>query len=113
MAGFAWCGRDEGLMCGVAGAYLRRPAARDELRAAALAMSSCVAHRGPDDAGDFVDEGAGLALGFRRLSIIDLSPAGHQPMESASGRYTLIFNGEIYNFAAIRAELEGVAWRGH
>ncbi|HUP59856.1 MAG TPA: asparagine synthase (glutamine-hydrolyzing) [Thermoanaerobaculia bacterium] len=104
-------------MCGVAGAYLRRAASRDELRGAALAMSNRLAHRGPDDTGELVDERAGLALGFRRLSIIDLSPAGHQPMESASGRYTIIFNGEVYNYAAVRAELESdgaaPAWRGH
>jgi len=80
-------------------------------------MTDCLVHRGPDDAGVWSDSAAGVALGFRRLSIIDLSPAGHQPMQSASGRFTMIFNGEVYNFAAIREELErgGLApdWRGH
>ncbi|MGA8810425.1 MAG: asparagine synthase (glutamine-hydrolyzing), partial [Thermoanaerobaculia bacterium] len=80
-------------------------------------MTGRIAHRGPDDAGVWSDPAAGVALGFRRLSIIDLSPAGHQPMQSASGRFTMVFNGEVYNFPAIREELErgGLApsWRGH
>ncbi|HEX7709204.1 MAG TPA: asparagine synthase (glutamine-hydrolyzing) [Thermoanaerobaculia bacterium] len=104
-------------MCGIAGAFLRREASRDALREAATAMSSCLRHRGPDDAGEWIDDANGLMLAFRRLSIIDVSPAGHQPMVSASGRYVLVFNGEVYNFAAIRAELEGTGaapdWRGH
>ena len=104
-------------MCGISGAYLRRATSGDELRAAAEAMSGCIAHRGPDDSGAFVDPGPGLLFGFRRLAIIDLTDAGHQPMESASGRYVLIFNGEAYNFAAVRAELESIGaapeWRGH
>jgi asparagine synthase (glutamine-hydrolysing) len=82
---------------------------RDADRAAA-AMSRAVAHRGPDDAGTRRLAGRdGVALGaiaHRRLSILDLSPAGHQPMVSANGRYTIAFNGEIYNFRALRAELE-------
>ena len=71
-------------------------------------------HRGPDDAGTWADPGGEAALGFRRLSILDLSPEGHQPMSSADGRYTIAFNGEIYNFAALRHELEaaGVTFRG-
>jgi asparagine synthase (glutamine-hydrolysing) len=80
-------------------------------------MSGCMRHRGPDDSGHFVDERGGLLLAFRRLAIIDLTEAGHQPMESPSGRYTLIFNGEMYNFATVRAELESIGaapnWRGH
>lgn len=78
-------------------------------------MSDTLVHRGPDDEGSFVDEAAGLALGFRRLSIIDLSPEGHQPMTSKDGRHVLIFNGEIYNFQELRRELEklGHHWRGH
>lgn len=79
-------------------------------------MRDRIAHRGPDDAGLWLDPAQGLALGFRRLSIIDLSAAGHQPMMSADGRYVIVMNGEIYNFAEIRAELEGAnpsqAWRG-
>jgi len=80
-------------------------------------MGDRLFHRGPDDAGNWCDTGAGLAFGFRRLSIIDLSPAGHQPMLSADGRYVLMMNGEIYNFSEIRAEIDAVrgghAWRGH
>ena len=74
-----------------------------------------IRHRGPDDAGAWADAQAGIALGHRRLSIVDLSAAGHQPMASDGGRYVLAFNGEIYNHLALRAELEGkgIAWRGH
>lgn len=87
----------------------------DALRATATSMSSCLVHRGPDDEGVWADADAGVALGFRRLSIIDLSDAGHQPMRSSSGRYTLIFNGEVYNYLEIRRELEGTGptFRGH
>jgi asparagine synthase (glutamine-hydrolysing) len=78
-------------------------------------MNATLVHRGPDDAGVWTDAAAGLALGFRRLAILDLSPEGHQPMASASGRYTLAFNGEVYNFLELRAELEGLGhrFRGH
>jgi asparagine synthase (glutamine-hydrolysing) len=80
-------------------------------------MSATVRHRGPDDSGCWLDEDAGLGLGHRRLSIIDLSAAGHQPMASTCGRYVIAFNGEIYNHLALRAELEATkaapAWRGH
>jgi asparagine synthase (glutamine-hydrolysing) len=80
-------------------------------------MSSRIVHRGPDDSGVWHDPAVGIALGFRRLSIIDTSPAGHQPMQSASGRYTIVFNGEVYNFGSIRQELiesgNAPAWRGH
>ncbi|MEO8286218.1 MAG: asparagine synthase (glutamine-hydrolyzing) [Chloroflexota bacterium] len=80
-----------------------------------LRMASTLAHRGPDDSGAWVDSEAGLALGFRRLSIIDLSPEGHQPMRSESGRYVIVYNGEAYNFADLRRELEaaGHRFRGH
>jgi len=87
--------------------------------AASLAarMAGAIAHRGPDDAGVWTDPDAGIALGHRRLSIIDLSPAGHQPMASHGGRYVLAYNGEIYNHAEVREELERAgaapAWRGH
>ena len=80
-------------------------------------MRDQLIHRGPDDAGLWLDSEAGISLGFRRLSIIDLSAAGHQPLASANGRYLLVLNGEIYNFAEIRAEIEAVSgdvgWRGH
>jgi len=78
-------------------------------------MATTLRHRGPDDSGTWVDEEAGIALGFRRLSIVDLSPQGHQPMHSRSARYTIVFNGEVYNFQSLRAELEklGNAFRGN
>ncbi len=69
-------------------------------------MSSAVAHRGPDDHGRWVDEDAGVALGHRRLSIVDLSAAGHQPMTSADGRWVLVLNGEIYDHPDHRRRLE-------
>jgi asparagine synthase (glutamine-hydrolysing) len=101
-------------MCGITGIWRKRGV---DAAATAARMTDRLAHRGPDDAGVWSDAAAGIALGFRRLSIIDLSPAGHQPMQSASGRFTMIFNGEVYNFLAIREELErgGLApsWRGH
>jgi len=78
-------------------------------------MTDMLVHRGPDDSGAWVDTNSGIALGFRRLSILDLSPAGHQPMFSADGRYAIVFNGEIYNFAELRTELSalGHGFRGH
>ena len=79
----------------------------------ATRMAQAIVHRGPDDAGAWADPQAGIALGFRRLSIVELSAAGHQPMHSASGRYVIAFNGEIYNHMKLRADLPGLAWRGH
>ncbi|MFZ5997975.1 MAG: asparagine synthase (glutamine-hydrolyzing) [Nitrospirota bacterium] len=79
-------------------------------------MTTSIVHRGPDDVGQWIDKDAGVALGHRRLSILDLSPAGHQPMHSVSGRYVIVFNGEIYNHNQIRKELEGLSvrqWGGH
>ena len=79
-------------------------------------MAGSLSHRGPDDAGTWWDDGAGIGFGHRRLSIVDLSPSGHQPMTSADGRLVIAFNGEIYNFTAIRAELDALGhagWRGH
>jgi asparagine synthase (glutamine-hydrolysing) len=77
-------------------------------------MTTAIAHRGPDDSGEQCDSGAGFAVGHRRLSIIDTSASGHQPMTSHSGRYVLAFNGEIYNFRELRERLngEGVSFRG-
>ena len=99
-------------MCGIAG-FLGVPSGGTP-DAWVKAMTDTIAHRGPDADGAWCDVGAGIALGHRRLSIIDLSPAGAQPMASASGRYVIAFNGEAYNFAPIRAELEraGQRFRG-
>ena len=101
-------------MCGIAGAWTPGPGDRDVLHALGAAMGTAIAHRGPDDAGTWVDPGAGLVLSHRRLSILDLSPQGHQPMASADGRGQLSFNGEVYNHAALRAELAalGHGFRG-
>jgi len=100
-------------MCGIAG-VLGGPRVDT---ATVHRMTRALAHRGPDDEGVWVDSDAGIGLGHRRLSIVDLSPAGHQPMASPSGRYVITFNGEIYNHEELRAELiaqgHEVAWRGH
>ncbi len=88
-------------MCGIAGIFERDGAPASQVRVAA--MCDALQHRGPDGEGQFVD--GPLALGHRRLAIIDLSPLGRQPMVTADGRYTLTFNGEIYNFQELRAEL--------
>lgn len=103
-------------MCGVTGYLQCGVFSVSDTKAVAASMSNRIAHRGPDDAGVWVDANAGIALGHRRLSILDLSPAGHQPMHSISGRYVIVFNGEIYNHNDIRKELEGnsqIKWRGH
>jgi len=102
-------------MCGIAGYYRPSGGRADELKAVVTSMARVLSHRGPDDEGIWVDAPAGIALGHRRLSVIDLSPEGHQPMSSSSGRYSISFNGEIYNFREIRAELEalGHRFRGH
>ncbi|MFL6745257.1 MAG: asparagine synthase (glutamine-hydrolyzing) [Sphingomicrobium sp.] len=102
-------------MCGIAGIISRSRI--DEQTVARLIGP--IAHRGPDDQGIWVDPDAGIGLGHRRLSIVDLSPAGRQPMVSDGGRFVLTLNGEIYNHPDIRAELEeqgavpGGGWRGH
>lgn len=107
-------------MCGFSGFIdISRKMGLDECRSVVTRMSDRLAHRGPDDSGIWVDIEAGVALGHRRLSIIDLSPEGHQPMLSACGRFVIVFNGEIYNYRDIRRELEtelgaaATGWRGH
>ena len=101
-------------MCGIAG-YWQKGVLFDQ--SVITKMTEKMMHRGPDDAGFWLDEKAGLALGHRRLSILDLSPAGHQPMVSPCGRYSLTYNGEIYNHLEIRELLETEGgqfnWRGH
>ena len=100
-------------MCGIAGLWSSQA---DGSRFATL-MAAAIAHRGPDDAGVWADPAVGLALAHQRLAILDLSAAGHQPMLSASGRYVIVFNGEIYNHLGLRRELEASGqssrWRGH
>ncbi len=100
-------------MCGLAGFWTPEHEVRDGL-ATVRAMTDAIRHRGPDADGHWSDGGAGLFLGHRRLSILDLSPAGAQPMVSAGGRYIISFNGEIYNFGDLRAELvsQGCRFRG-
>ncbi|MES2119070.1 MAG: asparagine synthase (glutamine-hydrolyzing) [Pseudomonadota bacterium] len=99
-------------MCGIAGIFGSHAPDRDLL----AQMDASLRHRGPDDHDHWVDEDAGIALIHRRLAIVDLSPLGRQPMHSHDGRFVLIFNGEIYNHADIRGELEveeARNWRGH
>jgi len=104
-------------MCGITGFFLSGQAKPNDLEGIVVRMAHAIQHRGPDDSGAWVDINAGIAFGHRRLSIIDLSPAGHQPMESAGGRFVIAFNGEIYNHLELRAELAATAaasaWRGH
>jgi len=102
-------------MCGIAGVLIASNDARAGLERDAAAMADCLAHRGPDDHGIWSDVEAGVALTHRRLSIVDLSPAGHQPMISADGRYVISYNGEVYNHQELRPELEarGIHFRGH
>lgn len=95
-------------MCGIAGIFEMAGSSTEDLVAAATKMAGALAHRGPDDEGVWVDAAAGLALGHRRLSIIDLSSLGHQPMVSPSGRYVLVYNGELYNHTDLRNDLRGV-----
>jgi asparagine synthase (glutamine-hydrolysing) len=102
-------------MCGLAGGL--SPADFVTLNAALPTMTAALVRRGPDDGGRWVDPEAGVALGHRRLAILDLSPAGQQPMASASGRWVIAFNGEIYNHPDLRGAMEAdghaPAWRGH
>jgi asparagine synthase (glutamine-hydrolysing) len=100
-------------MCGISGIMSGRP-----VNAALIAsMAGRLSHRGPDDEGVWIDDSGHVGFGHRRLAILDLSAAGHQPMASADGRYTLSYNGEIYNHSEIRQEIERefgpIAWRGH
>lgn len=116
-------------MCGFVGTWCGRDGGIDEAEFV-LRMSRAIAHRGPDDSGVWTDALAGIAFAHRRLSIVDLSPAGRQPMTSGGGRYVIAFNGEIYNHMGLRKELEKgggphpyplpvgeggsrLGWRGH
>jgi asparagine synthase (glutamine-hydrolysing) len=103
-------------MCGITG-FLEKSQNMDQssFQAKIACMMDPIRHRGPDDSGQWMDAESGIALGFRRLSILDLSPAGHQPMISANDRYVIVLNGEVYNFNLLRNELDtlGHTFRGH
>jgi len=107
-------------MCGFSGFITTDASLLGRAESVATRMASAIQHRGPDDAGAWADSLAGIALSFRRLSILDLSSAGHQPMHSASGRFVMTFNGEIYNHTGLRGLLSAAQlgkpaqpWRGH
>ena len=102
-------------MCGIAGFIDGSAVRSSDMDTIAGSMTGSLRHRGPDDAGVWADSEAGVAFGHRRLSIVDLSAAGHQPMVSHDGRYVITYNGEVYGYAALRAELQarGVSFIGH
>jgi asparagine synthase (glutamine-hydrolysing) len=102
-------------MCGITGFITSAAINKSEMEARVRSMADQLAHRGPDDSGSWADPAAGIAFGFRRLAIMDLSEAGHQPMKSASGRYVIVFNGEVYNSSELGAELKskGYSFCGH
>jgi len=93
-------------MCGLSGFLQPGGFDASAAQASVRCMADALRHRGPDDAGVWVDAAVGVALGHRRLSILDLTPAGHQPMVSACGRYVIAYNGEIYNHLDLRTELQ-------
>lgn len=100
-------------MCGIAG-ILAAPGRPQAIDADAIRlMGEAIAHRGPDDSGEWIDAEHGIALAHRRLAIVDLSAAGHQPMRSHCGRYVVVYNGEIYNHQELRKNLGEWPWRGH
>jgi len=101
-------------VCGIAGFWQDKNFSVNSLQDIAEKMSTCMKHRGPDSSGVWVDKASGIALSHRRLTILELTDAGHQPMLSATGRYVLVFNGEIYNHLEIRQELDSRnKWQGH
>jgi len=99
-------------MCGIVGLHSFEGSSEDLTKTLA-SMTRSLSHRGPDDDGVWIDPNARLGLGHRRLSILDLSAAGAQPMHSASQRYVIAFNGEVYNHLDLRHELKHSEWRGH
>jgi asparagine synthase (glutamine-hydrolysing) len=106
-------------VCGLSGFWCPQGFELPAGEAALRAMARTLVHRGPDDEGLWTDATSGIAIAHRRLSIVDLSPAGHQPMRSPAGRYTIVYNGEIYNHAILREALDAAGhspaggWRGH
>lgn len=105
-------------MCGLAG-FWGPPRPQEEYTPALTAMNACMRHRGPDDQGTYASPGAGLGLAHVRLSILDLSPAGAQPMVARNGRYAIAYNGEAYDYMDLRQRLDTAGhtpqggWRGH
>lgn len=104
-------------MCGLTGLWCAPVRPGEKLRRIVTGMAATLRHRGPDASGVWLDDAAAVALGHRRLAILDLSPAGAQPMHSASRRFVIVFNGEIYNHLDLRKALEAEnrspIWRGH
>lgn len=100
-------------MCGIVGFQTETSSEFERLRGKLKGMADALSHRGPDALGLWDDPLGGVGLAHRRLSILDLSPHGGQPMLSATGRYVIAFNGEIYNHLELRGQLGGIAWRGH
>ena len=90
-------------MCGICGFFSKSPSSSSD---SIFKMNSAISHRGPDDSGTWHDQNMGIVFGHQRLAVIDLSVSGHQPMKSSSGRYMLIYNGEIYNHLDIRKKIE-------
>ena len=102
-------------MCGIVG-FLGSAGSGAQDAVVVRRMADLMRHRGPDDDGVWADAEAGIALAQRRLAIVDLTPAGHQPMHSSCARYVVVFNGEIYNYEEVRRQLDGEVahpWRGH
>lgn len=102
-------------MCGISGLWHSSTLSSEELSALTRTMSEKLEHRGPDDSGMFVDSGTGIAFGHRRLSVVDLSARGHQPMTSSNGRYVITYNGEVFNYQKLHRELanQGATFLGH
>jgi asparagine synthase (glutamine-hydrolysing) len=100
-------------MCGIAGCMTPAGGSRDELQTAGQRMGDALAHRGPDDQGVWINPTGTVVFAHRRLSILDLSSHGHQPMSSANGRYTITYNGEVYNSPELRIELEQIGHAFH
>lgn len=105
-------------MCGITGYFAPQMSQNNEdMNVIIGRMTKAIQSRGPDDQGIWVDPQNGIALGHRRLAILDLSPAGHQPMVSQTGRYVIVYNGEIYNHLVLRNEInanrESIQWKGH
>lgn len=105
-------------MCGITGYFAPQMSQNKENMNVIIGkMTKVIQSRGPDDQGIWIDTQNGIAFGHRRLAILDLSPAGHQPMLSSIGRYVIAFNGEIYNHLSLRKEIDsskaGIDWRGH